>query len=305
MPRRIERPIADVSFVEKALRKARKQKTIGDLVMWNLENVEIRPSVLATLLQKRGIEKWAPVDIRRGTAARKAIKQIRPMLEGGELRVLVRKVIEDDNEVRYAIVDEKTNMQRLDVDYSTRNQVVFDKKAGSLSFTKESIQPIVERFEILCGVYTTNELQRMILNVLNAHGALPFRDGTGIFFMPIAMKHVTDALYDLINEDIRTYAKHSVMKVFGVPNSEDDRQEVETIFRADLASDLTEASEFLATSMEATHKHREFVLQNALDRYRVLQGKTLMYKELLQIELTDVEKKLNTAVIKVNKAMGL
>jgi len=305
MPRHLPRPLLhNTDEIFKYLDQVRKGDTLGDLIMWSVEEMEILPSELETLLAKHGIEKWAPVPIRTKTAARKAIIQVRKDLEHGDLRVLVRKVRENDEEVRYAIVDEQADRENAHLDYSLRNQVVFLKTVGELQFTKEEIPEIRERFERLRQVYTQREIVAMLRNIMLGYGGIPFRDGSGMFFMPVAVRRITDALRTLVNDDLNGQYGRAYFRPIGVVNSDESKDALDSVFRLNIVEDLSEAQEALSRvlSMEDV---KSSSIRYALDRYREIENKARMYRDLLSVQVEEITDVIAAAKAKLEKLMGI
>lgn len=309
MPRHFPRPLNDPKAIDDLLSRQRfdADKTLGDLVNWNIDALEITPDDLTAFLKRRGIEKWSPVDIRPKTAARKAITQVRKDLEQGDLKVLVRRVRENEEEVRYALVDELADRDNATLDYNTRNQAIFNKDAGTLAFTVEPIEEIQERFQHLCGVYTQREANRMIQNIVQGHGGIPMKDGSGMWFMPVAVRHITDALKSLVIEDLlgdERFKGKGFFRVWGILNNEENKEGISKVFEDDIKWELAEAREALLKVVNADTS-RPASMRHALDRYKTTAGKARMYQRLLSINLEEIEEDLTKGRTHLETLLGV
>lgn len=312
MPRTLPRPM--ITDVEQILKRVRNQKTIGDVCYWQIDEIEIQPEDLKKLLKARGLEDWSPVPIRVKTAARKAITEMRKTFESGSIdaggrNVLVRRVRETEEEVRYALIYETADLANVDLSYSTFNQVVFDKIAGDLKFTKEEVESIRDRFRELCEVYTKREVQIMVLNIIKGHGAIGMGDGTGMYFIPVAHRHVVDAIDGLLNTDLKRFGGRSAFRAFGIINSEKERAQMGGVVRADILVELKDAESYMdevLTNFAANPEGRfaQTQLKAALDKYKSAHGKATMYKQLLHINLDDLEKQMVKNTDKIQRALG-
>jgi len=303
MPRALPKPLNDPAEILKMVDRINKSDdNLGDLCIWAAERIEISPKKLQELLKTRGIDEWAPVSIRKKTAARKALSVIRPQLESGDLKVLVRKVMEDENYVRYAIVDEQKDLVRTDLDFSTRNQVLFNKEAGLITFTGDEIPQIVELYEYLCDVYTSREILLMTRNIILGHGAIPMRDGSGMYFLPSSMSHITKALKGLYNEDLhQTYGK-SFFRAFGIAASKTNKAEIVKTATADVMEGLQEAEKELREAL-TNDNVRPSTLERMVERYKMVTAKADMYKQLLNLKMEEIDDKVSETESLVRKVL--
>lgn len=312
MPRHLEKPLQDPKYIQRVINTIRKaEDTLGDLVLWNVEKVEVPPDTLKKFLEARGIEKWAPVDIRKKTAARKALTHIKKLLESNELKVLVRKIAETDAEVRYAVVGERVDAARTDLEYGTMNQAVFDKTTASLTFTVEEVPEIREKYNYFCGVYTQREIQHMILLIVKLHGGIAMGDGSGMYFLPNAMKGIVEALDGLINIDLKCLPDAKcAFRAFGIVDKDRERKEMGNVFRSDILVDIKEAQDFMEVVIKNAQvnpdaKNVENSLTLALNRYKAATGKAMMYKELLGLNMDELQSNMQKAQATLNIMLGV
>lgn len=301
MPRKL--PQMDEKEVQKMIDRTRHLgNSLGDLILFTAQDVEITPEDLKGHLKTRiGNEAWLPVDIKKKTAARKAITRIRSDLEGGALKVIVRPVpTHNDNEVRYAIVGETSDRNRAELDYNTMNQVVLDKAQGALSFTGQDMPEIRRLFDKYCSVYTSQEVLHMTKNIMSKHYAIRLNDGTGMFFMPGSVRSVTDGLMALFNIDLSSgiYAggpQHKVIfRPIGVLNDAESRESMGNIFKSDISFDLAQAKEQLEKAMSHDKPHG-LTIKSAVERYRLAKSKAEMYQILLQTNLQEIITEIDEA----------
>lgn len=292
--RKDPQPLADASVVERLISRTRQGATIGDLVSFDASNIEIPPEDLKKLLESRGIQDWQPVEIRQKTAMRKALTLIRPKLESGDLKMIVRKVVEDEDELIYAFVGEEVDYVNVDLDYATRNQVIFNKKTGEVNFTKEEVPEVRSMYEYLCTVYTRRELVYMTKKILRAYGGILMKSSGGMWFVPSTVKHIVDELRGLYMDDINgTYGK-SWFRAMGIVDDEDSRATMGEALMDEIGTELEEAESALQSILN-NESSRASTIMHSVNRFKVAKGKAEMYATLLQINLSDIEKKVDEA----------
>lgn len=296
MPRNLEQPLMEQSFLDQLLSRTREREMVlGDLCKFEVKDLEIAPTDLFDMLKKYGLEKWTPVDIRPKTAARKAVTRVRKMLEDPEsdLRVIVRPVhTKEQDVVRYAIIDEQTDHGELDLDFTTRNQVVFRKDTDSIEFTKEEVPEILQQFDYLCSVYTDAEIGRMVHNIVTNHGVLWMQDRSGMFFVPHLLKEkLADPLIALFNE-FREASEQSYFRAISIMDDAENRATMGEALIADITVELNEATRALdhAVGEESTRS-----MNAALNRFKIASGKAKLYEDMLQLNLRDIQERVNGA----------
>jgi hypothetical protein len=308
MPRLHPTPLADEGWLEKIIKQGRQMDSLGDLCRVEIDACEITPEKLETILQKRGLVDWKPVDIRPKTAARKAITRIRPELEEGDLRVIVRPVqTDDENEVRYAIVDETTDRHTASLDFSIRNQVVFNRELGTLTFTQDEVPEIRELFDYYCSIYTARELSMMVVSCIRKHGAVSFNDGSGFFFLPASLRDdVTEPLMSLVNGDLQEYKTRPKAKCYfraiGILDSEQNRNTMGEALLAEITVELDDAEERLSDILTDERVSPRKV-SAAVKRFQQAQGKAALYQDLLELNLDKITNRLRSAQRRATAAL--
>lgn len=304
MPRHL--PKLSRKDIEKRLRSLSvDENTIGDLLLWRIDNIEIHPKELEQLLKKRGINTgFLPTKIRGKVAARKAIANVRKDLEEGNLRVLMRKVRDNAEEVRYALVDEEADEVLAELDYNERNQVIFKKKTDKIEFKGPEIPEILDRYEYYSTVYTHREILIMVQNIVAKSHAISMSDGSGMWFMPVAMRDRTESLYNLVNHDLNGNYGSAFFRALGIANNEQDRSEMGHVLRSDIKLELADAQEKLDAIM-SSDKLNKWSANSAMDRYRDAANKAKMYQSLLQINLEEINEMIQKNQEKLGKLLGI
>lgn len=288
-------PLANPVVLEDLLEKTRQSDTVGDLVTFSASDVQIAPEDLRDLLRLYGIEEWEPVPIRTKTAMRKALTLIKPRLEDGDdLKILVRKVVEDDQELVYALVDEALDYVKVDLDYKTRNHIIFSKETGEISFTKEEIPEVVELYEYLCSVYTQRELIYITKNIILGYGGFPIENSGGMYFMPVAVREIVDALRGLYNEGIDERYGKAYFRALGIVNTEEVQQTMSEVALETLSQDLADAETHLNYVLSSPTS-RVSTITSAVNRFKVLMNRATMYQEILGFDPTEVAERFEDA----------
>ena len=304
MPRHLEQPLADNNYLEQLIRRSRERSNVlGDLCRFEMEGVEIEPAELFDMLKKHKLEKWSPVPIRRKTAARKAITRIKPLLEDpdNDLKIIVRPVkTHEANVTRYAIIDEVTDQQALDLDFSTRNQVVFRSDTGTIEFTQDNVPEIIDMFNHLCSVYTDAEISHMVKNVVDVHGCIWMRDNSGMFFMGHPQKKVVDSLLAIFDELRPLTDRYCYFRPIGILDDAQNRAVMGEALITDIKMALNDATESLDQSIKSSSKRG---LEGSIKRFQVAQAKAQLYKDMLEININDITKQVQEANQKASAAL--
>lgn len=296
MPRHLKQPLTDVNYLDKMIARSReKSESLGDLCRFEVQHLEIEPDKLFDLLEEHGLEDWKPVQIRKKTAARKAITRIRKTLEDPEndLRVIVRPVHTSESDVvRYAIIDETTDTDNLDLDFATRNQVIFRKDTGTIEFTQETVEEILTTFEYLCSVYTEAEINLMVKNIVDKHGCIWIRDGSGMFFMSRTMKGVVNSLVKLFGTLRDSHGAECYFRPMAILDDEENRKHMGEALLSEIENELREANEALDKAAKDDSKRS---IAPALVRFNVANNKAKLYKDLLEINVREIDKQTTDA----------
>lgn len=304
MARSLKQPLMNDGFVNQAIARSRERsQTLGDLCKFDLMSVDITPEELFKKLDDLGFEDWSPVPIRKKTAARKAITRIKHILEdpGNDLKVMARRVPTSEPDViRYAIVDERVDNQRRDLDYSTRNQVIFRVDTGALEFTGDTIEPLLEMYDYLCGVYTETEITRMVKNIVDTHGCIWMHDKSGMFFMGRGHKGTVDSLVKLFKFLGELTDDTCYFRPISILDDAENRATMGEALVADISLELGEATEMLDRAVDEESAKS---LTHALKRFKIAKGKAAMYQSMLQINMDGIEGQLKHADQKAGQLM--
>lgn len=302
MPRKLQQPLADKDHINKLLKRAReKTDSLGDICRFDVQNLEIPPETLHKLLKEHKLEGWEPADIRKKTAARKAITRIRATLEDPEndLRVIVRPVhTQETDVVRYAIIDETVDEDNADLDFTTRNQVIFRKDTGTIEFTKDTVDSIIAEFEYLCSVYTDPEVTLMVKNIVGNHGCVWLKDGSGMFFMPFEMRDTVDSLVGLFEEfreiQVAKTGKPSrtYFRPIAIMNDPENRKVMGEALISEIKEELHEAN---AALDNAANEGTKRSIAPALSRFNIANNKAKLYRDILEINIKDIEGEVKVA----------
>lgn len=308
----LQQPLDSEAHLKKILRRSRERSpSLGDICKFDVSGVEIMPSELLRLLQEVGFEDWQPVDINKRKAAKKAITRMKHLLEdpANDLKVMVRRVPTiETNVTRYALIDESPDGTGLDLDYSTRNQVIFRENTNTIEFTRDVNEDILQEFEYMCSVYTDSEIALMVRNIVTNYGCVWFRDNSGMFFMPHPYKDIVDSLVKLFDGLQDMTDDTCYFRPIAIMNDEENRAAMGEALIADISLELEDAFTLLdkiASQDEPVQKGKRprKTLGAALKKFKIAKGKADIYKEMLQINLTDITTRIDEANKKANEIL--
>lgn len=293
MPRKLARPLADPKVVASLLEKSRKGNSLGDFILFDAQRIQMAPEELRELMMRHGLEKWAPVEIRPKTAVRKALTRIRSTFEDGELRILVRKVVEDEDELIYALVGEERNDMNVELNYDTLNQVIFNKKTGELTFSQAAVPEIVDMYKLLCTTYTRRELVGSTRLVLEAYGAVILPNTNGMWFAPRAIRRVVEALKALYGEIDQQYGT-AWFRAIGITDDKESREVVGIVMDAEILRGLERAQKRLDEVL-AEPNTRPNAIHSAVAAFQEVKSKVEMYGGMLTTTVDQVDQLLTAA----------
>lgn len=300
MSRRLPTPLADETVVQALLQRTRASSTIGDLLLFGASSLEIPPEELRRMLEERGVEEWRPVDIKPQVAARKAITLFRPALERGDLKVLVRKAWEDPQQIRYALVGEARQAATRDLAYDTLTQIVFDKKDGTLSFTRGEVPELVAIYEALCAVYTQREVLAMAKQIMRGFGGVHLKAHGTMWFMPASARGIVDGLRELFNHDLQPYGS-AWFRALGVRDDDDSRAALGALIQEDFDEELKSALGALKDSVK--RGKRVGGISYTINRLRALKGRAAVYDGLVQLDADWLDSVIDEAAMRATHLM--
>ena len=110
-----------------AIRRSTETPIIGALVWWQVDDLYIPRADLCDRLARQDIHPDNLIEIRARRALKRALRE-------AEQKQMLRLVVDDEQRLVYAFIEESADLHRLDLDYTTTSVVVYDKRTQGIEF---------------------------------------------------------------------------------------------------------------------------------------------------------------------------
>ena len=270
---------------------------IGDLLWWNLADARIDRATLEMLWSSASL----PANhLPEPPTAEKALKTAVRDCAVGQSERLIRLGKDDSSEIVFAIVHE-TKHDDGSVSHSQEARVVLDRAAERISTDQPGhslAEAIRSSFEQLRTTHTSDDVRRAMLKTLDSCAAVTLRDHGGVYWVPAPYAETIRKL-QLAIEKIGT----SRVYVLPIHKSDDAARTLGDVAKSSVEHELedlkTEIQGFLASPPE-----RISTLVRRLDAFDALRTKAQMYRDILQVQVTDLESTLNELTTSVEKLLN-
>jgi len=270
--------------------------TLGHLVWWDCEGVEMAASKFKDLFEECALPTGLCMAVRSRTALVKALKE----LERGKL---IRKIIDDESQIVYVIVREDIDLEAQDVDFQKENRVIYDKFDGTLEFRTEGSLPdqIREHFNRYEGQYTSREVRKVVTNTVKHFGGITVRRAGGMYFMTnVTAVGKLQMLFEHLQGEIHQFT------ALGILDSPAYRATLLTQVRQELLGDLKRAEQAndKILQMAERGRARPKSLETRLSKMKELSTKAHLFKDI-GYDTTPFDHMLSKTVRKVEKTLTL
>jgi co-chaperonin GroES (HSP10) len=222
-------------------------------------------------------------------------RALRLALEAAEKDGLIVKIRDDGEVAAYGLGKIHKDSDTNDFDLKKENVVIFDKSAGTLRFTKSHKQSeILALFEKYQEVYTAGDIRLIVVAAVYAFAGITLRQTGGVYFLPeVEPVQKLSAFFAGITGEFY----HLPI----IPES-DAKGQVAKIAKAEILAELQEANEDLDKYLGKDNT-RDSTLSARLTRYATISRRAQTYKELLEIDITLIQKGIKDLRVKVEKAL--
>ena len=270
---------------------------LGHLVWWDAESVQIEASKFRELWIESGLQNSLCVEVRSRTALVKALKE----LEKGKL---IRRIVDDESQLVYAIVREDIDSVKRDVEYEKENRVIYDKFTKELEFKVSGSIPdsIRAQFEQYESQYTTREVRKIVTRTIKYYGAITVRRSGGIYFMPGHTKQL-NALFHVF----KSLPGSCDFVALGIPDDQVYKDQLLDAAKKELLGDFGRAEGMNKKMLHLVEQGRvrPKSLETRLTTLGVLQKKVLQYQKI-GLDINEFEGKLKKSVVDpIEKALQI
>jgi hypothetical protein len=261
------------------------KERFGDMVFWALEVGRIDRQHLLKIWSGAGLD---PGVIPEQNSFEKALKDAVSENTAGLKDQLLRKGLEDKNEVRFTLQQE-TKKAGGDNDYSQKAKFWVDKNSGAFSSSDPNnllIQKVQADYHSLKDSHNTNDVRKAITNALHSFAAVTLRDGGGVYWIP-----------EQFSADLRklqsAVAQIGTSSIYLVPvvKTKDAQEALSAVAEGSLEKDLKELQGEIADFISAP-PDRVSTLARRLDSFKELRGRANLYKMVLGATVQGLDEQL-------------
>ncbi len=258
---------------------------LGDIAYWTLAEARIERSNLETIWAGAQL---APEYLPDPPTAEKALKAAVRETAIGQPDRLIRLGKEDEAEIVFAVVRE-TKHADGSVTYQQETRIILDRKAESVSSDHpghDLATAIAIRYGELRSTHTPDDIRRAMMKVLEACAAVTLRDHGGVYWCPAPFAETLRRLQDAIE-------KIGSSRVYLLPvHASDDATRTlgdaaKVAIEDELAALKAEVEGFVTSPPD-----RPSTLVRRLDAFEELKTRAALYRDVLQVQVSDLERTL-------------
>lgn len=268
---------------------------LGSIVWWSLTGVEVARDQIEQHVKDAGLPEAIVPRIEMRGALTKAMAALKTPL-------IVRRLHTDEDDERFsiALVREDVKLAALvDVEYQAEQVVTYERAAKTLKF-KSSVHAdeIRDLFTLYAFTFRAAEVRKVIQNALEGVHALTVREHGGIYFVPVQHQDVVAKLADLIECRLPACEFSSL----AIVNSGETKRGMNRVAANEIKSEMDAAETDIKALLEK-ETVRGDTLKHRVAEYRRLREKALAYKELVGLDVAEIERKLGALQMVVEKLM--
>jgi hypothetical protein len=270
---------------------------LGTLLWWSLSDARIDRTALESLWLSAALSRE---HLPEPPTAEKALKTAVHDCALGQTGRLIRLGKEDLAEVVFAIVRESKHPDGS-VSYSQEARVILDRTVERVSTDQPGhavAESIKATFERLRATHTPDDVRRAMIKTLDACAAVTLRDHGGVYWVPAPYADTVRRLQTAV-EHIGT----SRVYVLPVHRSDDAARTLGDVAKSAVEQEL-EALKAEILGFLATPPERISTLVRRLDAFDDLRAKAELYRDILQVQVTDLEKTLSELSSSVERLLS-
>ncbi|HJX53212.1 MAG TPA: DUF6744 family protein, partial [Polyangia bacterium] len=251
---------------------------LGDLLWWELAAASVNRPDLVKLWVQGGL----PTELLpEEPTAEKAFKTAARETQVGHPDRLFRLAMENEQEIVIGIVNELRDGTGGLI-YIQEARVTLERQAGKLVSDQprhDLVAQLVQRFEELKTVHTTDDIRRTITRTLDSFAAVTLRHGGGVYWTPALYAASLRRLQGVIEK-----LGQSRMHLVPVTATKEGQAALAQAAKASIEEELTalqtEMQQFLQTPPD-----RASTLMRRLEHFDDLRRKANLYQTVLQAQV--------------------
>jgi hypothetical protein len=226
-------------------------------------------------------------------------KALRNTLDEIEHKGIITQIpCADKTKIAYTLHAKSVDQVEIDLELLKEQTIVYDKTKDLLEiktdYKRQEIMDLVSKYS---NAFTDDDVRMISTRYLASIGAITMRETGGIYFIQDIDQRNT----------LRKFleACSATLYDFTVFDTEYDRMTAHALVKDELESDLQKATEqvkeFLANRKE---NKRMDALESRLDKFKELQEKAKLYKNLLSNDIDDLTSQIEVVTDEVRAALN-
>lgn len=280
-----------LKLIKKALSNG--DEHLGDLIWWSLSDARIDREALVSIWNDASL----PTELLpEPPAAEKAFKAAVKEAQVGQAGRLLRLAVETDAEIVYGVIrEDRFGDGRLMYAQEARITLKRDRECVSADAPLHDIATdVVRRFEVLKSTHVSDDVRRMLVRTLETFAAVAVRPSGGVYWCPAPFAEQLRRLQTAIQRIGR-----STVSVLPVHRSAEAEQTLGEVARGSIEDELAALRVEIAGFVE-TPPDRTSTLERRLDAFEALRGRAKLYRNVLAIQVTDLDQQLDSMTATVS-----
>ncbi len=260
---------------------------VGDMVWWTLEDARITRAHLEDVWTGAGLSTaLLPEPPTPEKALRAAVREAAV----GQQDHLIRLGKDDDQELVFAVVEEQRDGAG-NVSHRQEARIALRKEATPIVVTDapshELVSAVRERYDRLLTTHTPDDVRRAVVKTLAACAAVTLRDHGGVYWVPAPFSDTLRRLQNAV-AGIGT-SRIDVVPIHATPEASKALGDAaRSALEDDVAAVSAEIDAFLHEPPDRTA-----TLTRRLAMFDELRAKAHLYHSVLQVQVSDLEAKLD------------
>jgi hypothetical protein len=270
---------------------------LGDMIFWSLTDARVDRTTLESLWSNAGLDVALLPD---PPTAEKALKGAIRESQTGQRDRLIRLGKEDESEIVFGIVREHRPGDGT-LAYSQEAVIRLNRLAETLIVSPADHDlgsTVSVGYQILRTTHTPDDVRRAIVKALHSFAAVTLREGGGVYWVPAPYAEKLRRLQQAIER-----IGSSRVYLLPVHNSADAQRTLGEIAKGAIEEELT----VLKTEIDGFLKappDRASTLIRRFDAFEALRGKALLYRNVLQVEVQDLDQQLDRLSASVEELLN-
>ena len=264
---------------------AGRTSILGWTCWWSFSSVEVSVTDFSAMVTAAGLdEQLIPGVNVRGGALAKALTAVHSGFQ------VVRNADEsDETRIVYSLAQKSSDASLVRHDVQ---KVTYDRASKSLSFATDFLRAeISSAFAKFNTILSSDKVSTFMTDTLSAAKALRVRDNGGVYFLPVSEAETRTRLRDLMSrmQSMGQRVRLTMQSAFDVPSEKLElQQDIGASLIASLDAEVAELDRLLSPE-EGKGAVRRTTLEDRVTRFRDLKERALGYRDLIQLNVVDVE----------------